>query len=172
MKYFTYAALLMLLAASPALGTDTALHARADIMDSGGENVGKAVFTETADGVRIVLEVHDLPPGLHGIHIHEAGECKIPDFKSAGGHFNPAGKQHGAKNPQGAHAGDLPNLQIQPDGTAKAVLINPHVTLAPGNSSLFHDAGTSLVIHAGPDDELTDPSGNSGDRIACGVITR
>jgi Cu-Zn family superoxide dismutase len=172
MRYIIYITLFVLIGSTTAFGAESIPEARADIFDSGGKNIGMAIFKQTPDGVRITLEVHDLAPGLHGMHIHAAGECKTPHFKSAEGHFNPYGKQHGLKNPRGPHAGDLPNLLVQPDGTAKVTIMAPLVTLSPGKASLLSGKGTALVIHAKPDDEMTDPAGNSGERIACGVITK
>jgi Cu-Zn family superoxide dismutase len=144
--------------------------AKAKLHNSKGEQVGMATLIEGTDGVRIALQVYNLPPGLHGFHIHEVGKCEKPEFKSAGGHFNPHGKNHGLKNPEGPHVGDLPNLLVEPDGTATVTVLAPLVTLGSGKNSLFHPGGTALVIHAGPDDQMTNPSGNSGGRIACGVI--
>jgi Cu-Zn family superoxide dismutase len=146
--------------------------AKAELYNSQGENVGVATLVEETDGVRVSILVWGLPPGLHGFHIHEVGKCEQPDFKSAGGHFNPYEKKHGLKNLEGAHAGDSPNIQVGPDGTATEVVLFPLVTLGDGKNFLFHTGGTALVIHAGQDDQITDPSGNSGARIACGVITK
>jgi Cu-Zn family superoxide dismutase len=172
MRIFIYITLIMMIGGSAAFGAESIKEARADIVDSSGKKIGKAIFKETTDGVAITLDVRNLPPGLHGMHIHAAGACQPPHFKSAQGHFNPYGKQHGLKNPRGPHAGDLPNLLVQPDGTAKTTVTAPLVTLSPGKASLLSGNGTALVIHAKPDDEITDPSGNSGERIACGVIMR
>lgn len=144
--------------------------AQVDLVDVSGALLGKATFTENLNGVEVALGVRDLEPGYHGIHIHENGSCEPPDFASAGGHFNPTGKVHGLKNPEGPHAADMPNLLVNPDGTASAVFLLPLVTLGEGENSLFKEGGTSLVIHAGPDDQVTDPAGNAGDRVACGVI--
>jgi len=132
--------------------------------------VGKASFWEDPDGVHILAQVQGLPPGEHGIHLHAVGKCDPPDFATAGGHFNPAGKQHGLRNPAGSHAGDLPNLEVAADGRGGLNHVNRQVTLAPGPRSLLGPDGTALVIHANPDDAVTDPSGNSGGRIACGII--
>ena len=137
-----------------------------------GKSVGTAKFMPTEGGVKIEVQVANLPPGNHGIHIHAVATCEPPDFKSAGGHFNPAGKKHGLHNPEGAHAGDIPNLSVGKNGEAKATITAKGATLGEGEGSLFGPSGTALVIHADPDDEKTDPAGNSGARIACGVIEK
>lgn len=142
----------------------------AQIQNSDGVPVGIASFSEGDDGVEILVHVSGLPPGGHGLHIHEKGACVAPDFKWAGGHFNPYGREHGLKNPKGPHAGDLPNLQVRQDGTGSGVFLAPTVTLGDGKNSLFRTDGTALVIHSGRDDHLSQPSGKSGKRIACGVI--
>lgn len=146
--------------------------AKAVLVNTQGQKVGEATFTDTLQGVKIILKVENLPPGLHAFHIHEKGVCTAPDFQGAGGHFNPFGKKHGLKNPQGAHAGDLPNLSVGADGRGSLDTVAAQVTLKEGKNSLLQPGGTSLVIHANPDDDLTDPAGNAGPRLACGVITK
>lgn len=145
-------------------------NASAQLKNVDGEVVATATFTETENGVELELEAEGLEPGLHGIHIHETGQCDPPDFKSAGAHFNPEGVAHGLENPDGPHAGDLPNLEVSEDGTASYRATTDRVTLGEGETSLFDTDGSALVIHAGEDDQMTDPSGDSGDRIACGAI--
>jgi Cu-Zn family superoxide dismutase len=113
-----------------------------------------------------------LPPGQHALHVHAVGKCEAPDFKSAGPHFNPEGKKHGTQNPEGPHAGDLPNFEVSADGRAKTSVLATRVLLSDGTNSLFQANGTSLVIHEKPDDNLNDPAGNAGTRIACGVVQR
>ena len=142
----------------------------AELIDTNGEAIGEATLEETPEGVKIALIASLLPPGTHAFHIHEQGSCEPPDFKSAGGHFNPRGKKHGVKNPQGHHAGDLPNLVVGADWKVDIEVIAGGVTLGPGKNSLISEKGTALIIHADPDDDATDPSGNAGARIACGVI--
>ncbi|WP_235886132.1 superoxide dismutase family protein [Paenibacillus cymbidii] len=147
------------------------LAAKANIINGKGETIGMAEFAETPAGVQIRLQVSGLTPGIHGFHIHAKGKCDIPDFKTAGDHFNPQMKKHGFHNPQGPHAGDLPNINVGSDGKATAEAIDKRVTLVRGKpNSLLNSEGTSLVIHADPDDYQTDPAGNSGARVACGVI--
>jgi Cu-Zn family superoxide dismutase len=154
------------------MSVQAAKKAKADLLNAKGAPVGTATFSEKSNGVQLDLKASNLAPGLHGFHIHAVGRCEAPDFKSAGPHFNPEGKQHGWDNPQGHHLGDLQNLNVGPDGKANVRILVPGVTLGAGPKSLFHEGGTSLVIHEKPDDGKTDPAGNAGPRIACGVITR
>jgi len=144
--------------------------ARAVLHDAGGQKVGSAVLSQEGDGVVVHLQVHGLPPGRHAFHVHAVGKCDAPDFASAGPHFNPTGKKHGLKNPEGHHLGDLPNLEVGADGKGEARAIVKGASLAAGAGSLFGPQGTALVVHEKADDELTDPAGNAGPRIACGVV--
>ena len=137
-----------------------------------GKDVGKATLTPAKGGLKVHVVVTGLSPGKHGIHIHAAGRCDPPDFKSAGGHFNPSEKHHGLHNPEGAHAGDLPNILVGKNGKATATFTARGATLGEGKGSVLGPDGTAIVIHADADDEKTDPAGNSGARIACGVIEK
>jgi Cu-Zn family superoxide dismutase len=150
-----------------------------EMKDAQGKSVGTVTIVESGTGekgagVGLDLNLHDLPPGRHGIHFHQNAKCDGPDFKSAGPHFNPDGKKHGLQNPDGHHAGDMMNFSVNEQGTAKLKLTDDDVVLGDGtnNHSLFSNGGTALVIHANADDMKTDPSGNSGDRIACGTVTQ
>ena len=146
--------------------------AEAVLKDASGKVVGLAVFTQHSQGVLANVAVNGLPAGTHGLHIHAVGKCEAPAFTAAGGHFNPYAKQHGLLSASGPHAGDLPNLVVAPNGTGGEEVANLLVTLSSGvPNSLMQEAGTALVVHAGADDETTDATGNSGARIACGVIT-
>lgn len=156
----------LLLATSVVFAADTT--ATAELQTADGETVATATMIETDEGVLVSVEVTDAVEGAHGIHFHETGVCEGPKFESAGKHFNPGGAMHGLDNPEGPHAGDLPNLDVAGAGTYEAT--TDRVTLLEGETSLFDDDGTALIIHAMEDDQVTDPSGDSGDRIACGVV--
>jgi len=143
-----------------------------NLQDGQGKSVGAAVLSGAPQGIKIKLNVHDLTAGEHAIHVHQTAKCDAPDFKTAGAHFNPDGKKHGLENPDGPHAGDIPNFRVDAKGKSRATLTASNVTLGDDPRSVFTGGGTALVIHAKPDDNKTDPSGNSGDRIACGVITK
>jgi Cu-Zn family superoxide dismutase len=174
MKTSTLAVVGLFLAAAAAfsLSGSSDPTATAEIVNAQGQKIGSATFTETADGVRIHVQVSKLPSGVHAMHLHNVGDCHGPDFKSSGPHFNPFGKKHGAKNPDGPHAGDLPNFEVKADGTAEVEVTAKLVTLKEGKNSLFQTGGTCLMIHEKADDEVTDPTGNAGERLACGVIKK
>lgn len=146
--------------------------ARADIKNAEGKTVGTASLRETKDGLLIIVNAKGLPEGLHAVHIHSIGKCEGPAFTSAGGHFNPLNKKHGLKNPDGPHAGDLPDMYVNKDGVGRYEALLESMTLGSGETSIFDSDGSAIVIHATADDNMTDPAGNSGDRIACGVITK
>ncbi|WP_172123677.1 MULTISPECIES: superoxide dismutase family protein [unclassified Devosia] len=160
-----------LAAALPAQAQDTAT-AAATFIDASGNEVGSVTLTQDGDAVSIVGHVMDITPGEHGLHFHETGDCDASTaFESAGSHFNPTEHQHGTENPEGPHAGDLPNITADADGMADIELSTEMISLEEGDDAyVFDDDGTALVIHASADDYKTDPSGNSGDRIACAVI--
>lgn len=145
--------------------------AQAGLINKDGSTIGTAAFFEDRVGVRVDLRVTGMTEGLHGVHIHAFGRCEPPEFASAGGHYNPLGKVHGNLSTNGPHAGDLGNLQVGSDGKGFLSRTTPHLSLAPGAATNFAAAGgLSVVLHAGPDDDKTDPAGNSGGRVACGLI--
>jgi len=140
--------------------------------DPSGKTIGWAMIRAAGTGVRVKLTLEHMSPGEHAVHFHSVAKCEGPDFKSAGPHFNPDGKQHGLQNPDGHHAGDMDNFTVGANGKADVELFNKDVNLGDDSHSLFSNGGTAIVVHAKADDMRTDPSGNSGDRVACGVITK
>jgi Cu-Zn family superoxide dismutase len=152
----------------PATGAPVADGARASatLMTPAGVEVGRATVADVKDGMRVTFDGKALPPGTHGIHIHTVGRCDAPDFASAGGHWNPTAKMHGSMNPQGPHEGDLPNLMVDTAGRGTIGAVIPGASVA----AMLDADGAALVVHEKADDLQTDPSGNSGGRIACGVF--
>ncbi len=171
------AALLLVLSGCGGMNEKVPVNAEAvktvetSLINTEGKQIGEAHFTD-ADGIlTISLRAEGLEPGIHGIHLHEKAVCTSPDFKSAGGHFNPTDQQHGFDNPKGYHLGDLPNLDVDDEGKVAVKVTMHNLTLQPAKpNSLMDGDGSALVIHADPDDYKTDPSGNSGDRIACAEL--
>jgi Cu-Zn family superoxide dismutase len=162
---------LLALSASAAMHKNKGLEV--DFKTSQGQDAGTAILTPAGNGVKVKLDLTNLPEGEHAIHVHMNAKCDGPDFKSAGGHLNPDKKEHGTKNPKGAHAGDMPiNLQVMADGTDHVSFVTQSISLKKdASNSVFANGGTAFVIHEKADDMMTDPTGNAGDRIACGVIT-
>jgi Cu-Zn family superoxide dismutase len=168
----TLAVLTLCLLASPAFAKpkDTLV---VPIKTSTGEDAGTATFTQGKNKLSIKLDLKNLPVGQHAVHIHAKPACDAPDFKSAGGHFNPENKQHGTLNPMGHHAGDLPqNVEIGEGHVGQATFKVDYLSLDPASpNSILANGGTAIVVHEKADDMKTDPTGNAGNRIACGVIT-
>ena len=146
--------------------------ARAELKNAKGEIVGHATLTATPNGVLIRAAFTNVPPGAHAFHIHAVGQCSAPDFESAGAHFNPTNVRHGLMEPNGPHAGDLPNIHVGPSRKLDVELWAEHARLADATNAVIDADGAALVVHAATDDYKTDPAGNAGARIACGVVMR
>lgn len=171
MRIGTISALMMSVAMTGVLAQGAMETAKADVKDAAGKSVGSVTLTDTPHGVLLHVVLTDAPEGVHAFHIHATGQCVAP-FTTAGGHFNPATKQHGAENPMGMHAGDMPNITVPAGGKLTFDLLNPDVTLKAGANSLMDADGSAVMLHATADDYKGDPAGNAGARIACGVITK
>ena len=155
----------LMAAAAPPSGRATA-----DLIDTHGQTKGKATLVQHKDGIHVDVRGVGLPAGVHAVHVHTTGTCTGPDFTSAGGHWNPAMKQHGHDNPAGAHMGDMPNMTVVADGTGTLTTVIKNATLRGGKEALLDADGAAVVIHAAADDYKTDPTGNAGGRLACGVV--
>ena len=171
---FVFVALVGLAAAAP-----KSKPVKVELKDAAGKKVGTATVHQQGSGVEFKLSLKGIPPGEHAFHVHQNAVCEAdpakPDdaFKSAGPHFNPAGKKHGSQNPDGAHAGDMANFTVKAKGNFSGKIANPNVSLDPAApNSLYANGGTALIIHAKADDMKSDPAGNAGPRIACGVIKK
>lgn len=140
--------------------------------NASGDEVGTAKVVQQTSGVKITIKGEGFTPGPHGLHVHEIGECKAPRFESSGNHFNPDDKKHGLLNPKGAENGDLPNVVADGSGKIKAEIDAPRITLEEGKTTIHRKDGASIIITENPDDGMTQPTGKSGDRIACGVIVK
>jgi Cu-Zn family superoxide dismutase len=156
-KFFTSIVIICAAALAYAQSDSTTV----ELKNAQGASVGTATLSPSKEGVSVALNVKGLTPGRHAIHFHQTPSCEGPAFTSAGGHYNPDGKKHGLQNPDGPHAGDMNNFTVLKDGTAKTTIVAPHMKMG---------VPAALVVHAGIDDLKTDPSGNAGDRVACGVV--
>ena len=153
-------------------GSDAAGTATAAIRNANGTQLGVLRLESAGGGVRLTGQLTGLAPGAHGLHVHAVGRCDAPAFTSAGGHFNPRNTKHGLVNPEGPHAGDMPAIAADDNGRAVVQHTTPLISLGSGANGLFDTDGSAIVVHASSDDQRTDPSGDSGARIACGVVER
>lgn len=161
-------------AKAPAASVKTDLRSySAPVINAGGYELGSVTINDTPNGVDVVLDITSMPAGDHAIHFHQTGACDGPDFKSAGGHYNPHAVDHGHETASGPHAGDMKNFTAPQSGVVKQTIINEQVSLSARSNfaPLLDDDGTALIIHVGPDDYTSQPSGAAGARIACAVIT-
>ncbi len=169
-------ALVLTACASTQLPSNRVAAATVTIRGAGGDERGTADIWQDRDNiVHVDVQVNGMPPGPHGIHFHEIGACTgsgTTAFASAGSHYNPLGRQHGLDNPAGPHGGDAPNFTVAADGTGRATFTTDRISLTPGSTTLFDRDGSSIVIHARADDQISQPAGNSGRRLACGVVER
>lgn len=168
MRLFYMSIVLVFLAACQSQEND--MTRNVEMYNGSGDMVGTATLNESPDGVSIKLKLEGLDPGFHGIHVHEFSSCEGPDFESAGNHFDPEGKEHGLMHPKGSHLGDLPNIEADGSGLVDAELMLAGATLLDGKTSILRGDGTSLVVHQQQDDGVSQPSGDSGERILCGEI--
>jgi Cu-Zn family superoxide dismutase len=159
-------------AVGAAMPQAAAVTARATLQDDQGRTIGTADLRDTPHGVVLHIHLAAAPPGVHAFHLHQTGRCEAPAFTSAGGHFNPTGAAHGFLNANGPHAGDLPNIHVPDNGTLELEIHAAGATLAAGANSLFDADGSSIVMHAGPDDYAKGPAGTAGTRVVCGVVTQ
>ena len=171
MRKFNLFMFIMTLLLLTACNNDSRSPLEISLYDTANDKIGTVTLKEGDGAVTVQIKAEGLEPGLHGVHIHEFSKCEGPDFESAGSHFNPEGTEHGLMHPDGYHLGDMPNLEVKEDGTVDVELELPGATLMEGEKSLLREDGTSIIIHEGPDDGVTQPAGNSGKRIVCGKIT-
>ena len=171
MRFGTISALMISVAAAGVLAQGAMDTAKADLKDAQGQSVGTVTLTDTPHGVLMHVVLTSAPEGVHAFHVHATGKCEAP-FTTAGGHFNPTNKQHGAENAMGMHAGDMPNITVPAGGKLTFDVLNHDVTLKAGANSLMDADGSALMLHAAADDYKGDPAGNAGARIACGVVTK
>lgn len=163
--------IIALLVVSGCVGGEQRSPLKTSIYNPDNDKIGTATFTTLSDGLEVKLAVEGLEPGVHAVHIHEFAKCEAPDFQTAGNHFNPSQKEHGLMNTKGPHVGDLPNVEADGSGMVDVTMMLPEATLKDGQKSLLRKEGTSIILTTGPDDGMSQPAGESGNRVACGKIT-